>query len=156
MPKFEITRPDGRKFEVTAPEGATKEQVLEFAKTGTAPKAASVNWRGEKPSIISERTPPPMPESGPLNPYPDPLAEAATKGRVPQPLSVGGVVGPLAIMAAPVLAGAAGPAAGAAKQGAQALEAWAAANPYKAKALAKLIGGLGLGAAGTAVIKYLK
>ena len=39
MPTFQITSPDGRKFRVTAPEGASREQVMAYAKQkfGAAP-----------------------------------------------------------------------------------------------------------------------
>jgi hypothetical protein len=113
--------------------------------------AAPVSWRGEKPSFISAPKPPPAPKAGTLNPHPDPLGEALTNGRRPQDLTVGGVVGPLAVMAAPVLAGAAGPAAGAAKQGAKALNDWARANPVQAYALIEVLKASGLGG----LTKYL-
>lgn len=63
MPKFEITDPTGRRFEVTAPEGATKEQVLEFARTRQAPK----------------------PEPEYLNPHEDPYEEVSRYGKAGKP-----------------------------------------------------------------------
>lgn len=42
MPKFRITRPDGKTFEVTAPDGATREQVLSYAQSqSAAPEAVT-------------------------------------------------------------------------------------------------------------------
>lgn len=49
MPNYEITSPDGKKFRITAPEGATREQVLAYAKQQFSQNAAPAGPQTPRP-----------------------------------------------------------------------------------------------------------
>ena len=58
MPVFEITSPDGKVYEVTAPTGATKDQVLEYAKQQFAPQPSESQASPEIPGQVTRPTQP--------------------------------------------------------------------------------------------------
>lgn len=157
MPTYSMKAPNGRTYDIEGPAGATEDQVrAEILRRDPSAGKPSPFTSGEKPSYLSEQRAPSVPKSGALNPHQDRLAEILKEGgRRRETPTVGNTVGPLAVMAAPVLAGSAIGTAGrgtqAAQQGAQALEAWVRANPVKAIAVYELLKKTGLGG----LTKYL-